>query len=115
MIADTFGAVVFCRIGMDMIVRHQLELSCTITVQVPGIWVTVELLKLSTVLAVGSDPPGAIKEKLQVAGGVWVLCALMIEMVVEFNGEQPTENPLGLPSENVGHAFSEVTVTVLKA
>ena len=51
-LAITFGAIVFCSNGTEIIVLHQLELSCTITVQVPGIVVTVEVFPPNMILGV---------------------------------------------------------------
>lgn len=83
MLALTFGAMVFCKIGTEMVVLQKLELSCTITVQVPGRVVTVELLPPSIILGVTTPVKvGGRKVKLQVAGGVWVDWAFTIEMVV---------------------------------
>jgi hypothetical protein len=71
MLALTFGATVFCNTGTEMVVRHQFELSCTITVQVPGIVVTVEVLPPRITLGVTTPVKlGARKVYEQVAGGV---------------------------------------------
>ena len=83
MLADTFGATVFLITGTERIVRHQFELSCTITVHVPGIVVTVELLLPNITLGVGNPTnDGGRNVYEQVAGGVCVEIGLMMEIVV---------------------------------
>lgn len=69
--ALTFGATVFCKIGTEIVVRQKLELSCTMTVHVPGIVVTVELFTPRIMLGVTTPVKvGGKKVKLQIAGGV---------------------------------------------
>ena len=71
MLADTFGAMVFCKIGTEMVVRQKLELSCTMTVHVPGTCVTVELFPPNITLGVTTPVnDGARNVYEQVAGGV---------------------------------------------
>ena len=115
-LALTFGAMVFCRTGTERTVLHQLELSCTITVHVPGTVVTVEVFPPRMILGVTTPVKlGAKKVYEQVAGGVCVDTGLMILIVVWFRGEHPTEKFVGLLSEKVGKAFREVMVTVFCA
>lgn len=114
MAADTFGATVFWIIGMVSSVLHQLLLSSTITVQVPGMVVTVDVLPPRITLGVTAPVKvGGRNVYEQVAGGVCVEIGLMMLMVVWFSGEQPTEKPVGLATLKVGKADSDVTVTCL--
>ena len=52
MVADTFGATVFCIMGTANWVLQKLLLSCTITVHVPGMVVVVDVLPPSIMLGV---------------------------------------------------------------
>ena len=69
--------------GTAISVRHQLLLSCTITVQVPGKVVAVELFDPRMILGVTTpEKPGGRKVKLHVAGGVWVEIGFTMLIVV---------------------------------
>jgi hypothetical protein len=113
-VADTFGATVFWMIGMVSSVLHQLLLSSTITVHVPGTVTAVDVLAPRITLGVTTPVKvGARKVYEQVAGGVCVEIGLMMLIVVWFSGVQPTEKFVGLETLKVGKADSEVTVTCL--
>ena len=76
-----------------MVVLQKLELSCTITVHVPGVQMVVEVFEPNT--TVGEITPvkdGAKKVKLHTPGkGVCVETGLMMLRVVQLMGLQPRE------------------------
>lgn len=74
----------------------------------------VEVMAPSTTLGVTAPVNvGGRNVNEHVAGGVCVDMGLMMEIVVWLRGEHPTEKLVGLESENVGQADSELTVTVI--